>query len=97
MASENAAKAALRTSQNSVLGKGKRARGVTVTRSNQEELMRSVRQSPILTCTVQLLICSHSYSRLGKARLTVQDRRSLGWTTSVSLQLCNTALYPMQS
>ncbi|KAI0683752.1 acyl-CoA N-acyltransferase [Cytidiella melzeri] len=32
---------ALRTSQNSVLGKGKRARGITVTRSNQEELMRS--------------------------------------------------------
>lgn len=42
MASADAAKAALRTSQNSVLGKGKRARGVTVTRSNQEELMRSV-------------------------------------------------------
>ncbi|KAI0826455.1 hypothetical protein BC629DRAFT_1434869 [Irpex lacteus] len=36
MASADAAKAALRTSQNSVLGKGKRARGVTVTRSNQE-------------------------------------------------------------
>ncbi|KAI0088830.1 hypothetical protein BDY19DRAFT_149916 [Irpex rosettiformis] len=42
MASPDAAKAALRTSQNSVLGKGKRARGVTVTRSNQEELMRSL-------------------------------------------------------
>ncbi|KAI0694216.1 hypothetical protein BC835DRAFT_1533943 [Cytidiella melzeri] len=42
MASSDAAKAALRTSQNSVLGKGKRARGVTVTRSNQEELMRSL-------------------------------------------------------
>jgi hypothetical protein len=42
MASPEAAKIALRTSQNSVLGKGKRARGVTVTRSNQEELMRSV-------------------------------------------------------
>jgi hypothetical protein len=42
MASPEAAKAALRTSQNSVLGKGKRARGVTVTRSNQEELMRAV-------------------------------------------------------
>ncbi|KAI0341472.1 hypothetical protein BDW22DRAFT_308583 [Trametopsis cervina] len=42
MASTEAAKTALRTSQNSVLGKGKRARGVTVTRSNQEELMRSL-------------------------------------------------------
>ena len=42
MATPDAAKAALRTSQNSVLGKGKRARGVTVTRSNQEELMRAV-------------------------------------------------------
>ncbi|KAH9941316.1 uncharacterized protein BXZ73DRAFT_88457 [Epithele typhae] len=39
---EEAAKAALRTSQNSVLGKGKRARGVTVTRSSQEELMRAL-------------------------------------------------------
>ncbi|EKM56936.1 uncharacterized protein PHACADRAFT_183503 [Phanerochaete carnosa HHB-10118-sp] len=42
MASPEAAKAALRTSQNSVLGRGKRARGVTVTRSNQEELMRAL-------------------------------------------------------
>ena len=42
MVSPEAAKAALRTSQNSVLGKGKRVRGVTVTRSNQEELMRAV-------------------------------------------------------
>ncbi|KAI0711264.1 hypothetical protein C8Q76DRAFT_735768 [Earliella scabrosa] len=42
MADENAAKAALRTSQNSVLGRGKRARGVTVTRSSQEELMRAL-------------------------------------------------------
>ncbi|KAI0795443.1 hypothetical protein C8Q75DRAFT_803329 [Abortiporus biennis] len=42
MASPEAAKAALRASQNSVLGKGKRARGVTVTRSNQEELMRAL-------------------------------------------------------
>ena len=42
MVDEDAAKAALRTSQNSVLGKGKRARGVTVTRSSQEELMRAV-------------------------------------------------------
>ena len=42
MAGEEAAKAALRTAQNSVLGKGKRARGVTVTRSSQEELMTAV-------------------------------------------------------
>ena len=42
MASQEAARAALRATQNSVLGKGKRARGVTVTRSNQEELMRAV-------------------------------------------------------
>lgn len=47
MASAEAAKAALRTSQNSVLGKGKRARGVTVTRSNQEELMRAVRHGNV--------------------------------------------------
>jgi hypothetical protein len=40
---EEVARAALRGAQkNSVLGKGKRARGVTVTRSGQEELMRSV-------------------------------------------------------
>ncbi|KAI0372029.1 hypothetical protein BV20DRAFT_940669 [Pilatotrama ljubarskyi] len=42
MVDEEAAKAALRSSQNSVLGKGKRARGVTVTRSSQEELMRAL-------------------------------------------------------
>ncbi|KAL1943938.1 hypothetical protein VTO73DRAFT_3756 [Trametes versicolor] len=42
MVDEDAAKAALRCSQNSVLGKGKRARGVTVTRSSQEELMRAL-------------------------------------------------------
>jgi hypothetical protein len=39
---EEFARAALRGVQNSVLGKGKRARGVTVTRSSQEELMRSL-------------------------------------------------------
>jgi len=42
LATEDIAKAALREVQNSVLGKGKRARGVTVTRSSQEELMRAV-------------------------------------------------------
>lgn len=50
MASPEAAKAALRTSQNSVLGRGKRARGVTVTRSNQEELMRAVRPALSRAC-----------------------------------------------
>ncbi|KAI6165900.1 hypothetical protein EDD17DRAFT_1774494 [Pisolithus thermaeus] len=42
LATEDIAKAALREVQNSVLGKGKRARGVTVTRSSQEELMRAL-------------------------------------------------------
>ncbi|KAL4078131.1 hypothetical protein V8B97DRAFT_2003368 [Scleroderma yunnanense] len=42
LATEDIAKAALRDAQNSVLGKGKRARGVTVTRSSQEELMRAL-------------------------------------------------------
>lgn len=42
MPDEDAARASLRTAQNSVLGKGKRARGVTVTRSSQEELMKSL-------------------------------------------------------
>ncbi|KAI0264752.1 hypothetical protein BC834DRAFT_882434 [Gloeopeniophorella convolvens] len=42
MRDEEAARASLRTAQNSVLGKGKRARGVTVTRSSQEELMKAL-------------------------------------------------------
>ncbi|EPQ53578.1 hypothetical protein GLOTRDRAFT_139764 [Gloeophyllum trabeum ATCC 11539] len=42
MVNEDAMKKALRTAQNAVLGKGKRARGVTVTRSNQEELMKAL-------------------------------------------------------
>jgi site-specific recombinase XerC len=46
LANEEIAKAALRGAQNSVLGKGKRARGVTVTRSTQEELMRAVSLQP---------------------------------------------------
>ena len=48
MANEDAAKVALRTTQNSVLGQGKRARGVTVTRSNQEELMKAVSRHSLL-------------------------------------------------
>lgn len=42
LATEEIAKAALQSVQNTVLGKGTRARGVTVTRSSQEELMRAV-------------------------------------------------------
>ncbi|EIN08843.1 hypothetical protein PUNSTDRAFT_143545 [Punctularia strigosozonata HHB-11173 SS5] len=42
LSSEESAKAALRTAQNSVLGKGKRARGVTVTRTSQSELMKAL-------------------------------------------------------
>ncbi|KAG2750455.1 hypothetical protein P692DRAFT_20801961 [Suillus brevipes Sb2] len=42
LSTDEYARAALRGVQNSVLGKGKRARGVTVTRSSQEELMRSL-------------------------------------------------------
>jgi hypothetical protein len=42
LSDEDAAKAALRGAQNSVLGRGKRARGVTVTRSTQAELMRAL-------------------------------------------------------
>jgi hypothetical protein len=50
--SEEAARAALRGAQNSVLGKGRRARGVTVTRSGQEELLKAV--------------CSYVISRTGE-------------------------------
>ena len=42
LSTEEIARAALRSVQNSVLGKGKRARGVTVTLSNQSELMHAV-------------------------------------------------------
>ena len=42
VANDDIAKAALRGAQNSVLGRGKRARGVTVTRSTQDEVMRAV-------------------------------------------------------
>jgi len=42
LSTEEIARAALRSVQNSVLGRGKRARGVTVTLSNQTELMHAV-------------------------------------------------------
>ncbi|KAI0037140.1 hypothetical protein K488DRAFT_81365 [Vararia minispora EC-137] len=42
MRDEDGARAALRSAQNSVLGRGKRARGVTVTRASQEELMKAL-------------------------------------------------------
>lgn len=38
------ARAALRSSQNAILGRGRRARAVTVTLSSQEELMAAVRR-----------------------------------------------------
>jgi hypothetical protein len=65
MANEDAAKVALRTTQNSVLGQGKRARGVTVTRSSQEELMKAVSPLPVIDRTT----CSRfpSCSHLGRA------------------------------
>jgi len=65
MANEDAAKVALRTTQNSVLGQGKRARGVTVTRSSQEELMKAVCPLPISNRVTNSphLSCSH----LGRA------------------------------
>ena len=61
MANEDAAKVALRTTQNSVLGQGKRARGVTVTRSSQEELMKAVGSLPFFNGTVssRRFSCSH--------------------------------------
>lgn len=47
-ADEGEARRGLRGAQrNAVLGKGRRARGVTVTRSGQEELMRSVSSFPL--------------------------------------------------
>ncbi|VDC07370.1 unnamed protein product [Peniophora sp. CBMAI 1063] len=42
MRDEDAARAALRTAQNSVLGRGKRARGVTVTRTSEDELLAAL-------------------------------------------------------
>ncbi|KAG9311773.1 hypothetical protein JVU11DRAFT_8016 [Chiua virens] len=42
LSTEEIARAALRSVQNSVLGKGKRARGVTVTLSSQNELMHAL-------------------------------------------------------
>lgn len=65
MANEDAAKVALRTTQNSVLGQGKRARGVTVTRSSQEELMKAVSPLPFFNraTSPRHLSCFH----LGRA------------------------------
>ena len=54
MANADAAKAALRSAQNSVLGRGKRARGVTVTKSSQEELMKAVSGRVFLSGAVYL-------------------------------------------
>jgi hypothetical protein len=57
VAGEEAARAALRGAQNSVLGKGRRARGVTVTRSGQEELMRAVRRLALACCVSTNKFC----------------------------------------
>jgi site-specific recombinase XerC len=72
MAGEEAAKAALRTAQNAVLGKGKRARGVTVTRSSQEELMKAVSLVLSPVCYKKLnFVCS--YFLLGEVALMDPD------------------------
>jgi hypothetical protein len=65
LSTEEIARAALRSVQNSVLGKGKRARGVTVTLSSQSELMHAV----CLLCwrMVGNSTLPTSYSHRGKA------------------------------
>jgi len=75
LATEEYARAALRGAQNSVLGTGKRARGVTVTRSSQEELMRAVWYS--LYCVSVNLTTFGSYSPHGRAALRAPDHHSL--------------------
>jgi hypothetical protein len=73
MAGEEAAKAALRTAQNSVLGKGKRARGVTVTRSSQEELMKAVSPSRHSMFQIVLTCVAGSYFLVGKGLSIMSD------------------------
>ena len=86
MVNEDAAKVALRTTQNSVLGQGKRARGVTVTRSSQEELMKAVSLLPLFSRTTSSRhpSCSHP----GRANLTDPAPRWLASLTKLSLQPC---------
>jgi len=86
MANEDAAKVALRTTQNSVLGQGKRARGVTVTRSSQEELMKAVSSLPFFNGTAS----SRSFSCSHPGRASSMDPAPL-WPVSLmrpSLQPC---------
>ena len=75
LSTEEVARAALRSVQNSVLGKGKRARGVTVTLSNQSELMHAV----CLPCwgMMRNSTLPTSYSHRGKAIGMVRGRLSL--------------------
>ena len=61
VADENIAKTLLRTTQNSVLGKGKRARGVTVTMSGQAELMRAVSRCILAATSVSLTKASSAF------------------------------------
>ena len=83
VAVEEVARAALRSAQNSVLGKGKRARGVTVTRSSQEELLRAVRIAssfPFLR-NYSNVVTTSSYSRVGRGTLIVPALRLPDSTT----------------
>lgn len=86
MANADAAKAALRSAQNSVLGRGKRARGVTVTKSSQEELMKAVsRHSSQWSPSLKI----RSFSHLGKGTSRDAGPRCVAWTMSVSLPASN--------
>ena len=86
MANEDAAKVALRTTQNSVLGQGKRARGVTVTRSSQEELMKAVSPLPHYEMTTN---SRHpSYSHHGRGNSTDPALPWLAFPTRPSSRLC---------
>jgi len=57
--------------RSAVLGRGRRARGVTITRSSQEELMSSVGFYPSIS--LRLLTSYPSYSLLGMGRLLVHN------------------------
>lgn len=71
LATEEIARAALRSVQNSVLGKGKRARGVTVTLSSQSELMHAV--CPFFYATTANSALTISYFLRGKVTGMVLD------------------------
>jgi hypothetical protein len=66
-----------RKERGSVLGRGKRARGVTVTRSTQEELMTNVCFTPFpYECRAD---AAHSSSQAGEAPLMAPAPRLLAW------------------